>query len=166
MICKGAVEEVLNVCSRVQHGDKVEPLLPETLARIREVTASLNEEGLRVVAVAAKEVATSQNSFSVKDEQELTLIGYIAFLDPPKESTAPALKALKAHGITVKVLTGDNELVTVKICREVGLPIEGILLGADVDGMPEAMLAEKVEHCNIFAQTDADSQRTYCPSLA
>ena len=152
LICKGAVEEVLTVCNRVQHGDKVEPLLPETLARIREVTASLNEEGLRVVAVAAKEVAASQNSFSVKDEQELILIGYIAFLDPPKESTAPALKALKAHGITVKVLTGDNELVTVKICREVGLPIEGILLGADVEAMPEALLAEKVENCNIFAR--------------
>ena len=152
LICKGAVEEVLTVCNRVQHGDKVEPLLPETLARIREVTASLNEEGLRVVAVAAKEVVASQNSFSVKDEQELILIGYIAFLDPPKESTAPALKALKAHGITVKVLTGDNELVTVKICREVGLPIEGILLGADVEAMPEALLAEKVENCNIFAR--------------
>ena len=152
LICKGAVEEVLTVCNRVQHGYKVEPLLPETLARIREVTASLNEEGLRVVAVAAKEVAASQNSFSVKDEQELILIGYIAFLDPPKESTAPALKALKAHGITVKVLTGDNELVTVKICREVGLPIEGILLGADVEAMPEALLAEKVENCNIFAR--------------
>lgn len=152
LICKGAVEEVLNVCSRVQHGDKVEPLLPETLARIRAVTASLNEEGLRVVAVAAKEVATGNNSFSVKDEQELTLIGYIAFLDPPKESTAPAIKALKQHGVTVKVLTGDNELVTVKICREVGLPIEGILLGADVDAMPEAELAAKVEQCNIFAR--------------
>ena len=152
LICKGAVEEVLNVCSLVQHGDKAEPLLPETLARIRAVTASLNEEGLRVVAVAAKEVATTHISFSVKDEQELTLIGYIAFLDPPKESTAPALKALKAHGITVKVQTGDNELVTVKICREVGLPIEGILLGSNVDAMPEAELAEKVEHCNIFAR--------------
>ena len=152
LICKGAVEEILNVCSRVQHGDRVEPLLPETLARIRAVTAALNEEGLRVVAVAAKEVATSNNSFAVKDEQELTLIGYIAFLDPPKESTAPALKALKAHGITVKVLTGDNELVTVKICREVGLSIEGILLGADIEEMPESELVKKVEQCNIFAK--------------
>jgi Mg2+-importing ATPase len=160
LICKGAVEEVLNVCSRVQHGDKVEPLLLGTLARIRAVTASLNEEGLRVVAVAAKEVAASNNSFSVKDEQELTLIGYIAFLDPPKESTAPALKALKEHGVTVKVLTGDNELVTVKICREVGLLPEGILLGADVDGMSEAGLATKVEQCNIFARlTPAHKER-------
>jgi Mg2+-importing ATPase len=152
LICKGAVEEVLNVCSRVQHGEKVEPLLPETLARIRAVTASLNEEGLRVVAVAAKEVATTTNSYSVKDEQELILIGYIAFLDPPKESTAPALKALKQHGIAVKVLTGDNELVTVKICREVGLSIEGILLGAHIEDMTEFELAEQVERCNVFAR--------------
>jgi len=152
LICKGAVEEVLSVCSLVQHGDQAEPLLAVTLARIRSVTASLNEEGLRVVAVAARKVDSGKNSFSVKDEQDLTLIGYIAFLDPPKESTIPALKALKQHGIEVKVLTGDNELVTVKICREVGLPIEGVLLGADVDSMPEAVLAGKVEHCNIFAR--------------
>lgn len=152
LICKGAVEEILNVCSRVQHGEKAEPLQPEILARIRSVTASLNEEGLRIVAVAAKEVAGSKNTFNVKDEQELTLIGYIAFLDPPKESTAPALKALKQHGIEVKVLTGDNELVTLKICREVGLSIEGVLLGTDVEAMRDTELAEKVEHCNIFAR--------------
>lgn len=152
LICKGAVEEVLAVCSQVQHGDKVEPLLPETLARIRSVTAALNEEGLRVVAVAAREMAPTNNSYSIAAEQALTLIGYIAFLDPPKESTAPALKALKEHGVTVKVLTGDNELVTTKICSEVGLQMEGLLLGSDVEGMSETELAGKVEQCNIFAK--------------
>ena len=152
LICKGAVDEILAICSQVQHGDHVDPMLPEMLAKIRSVTAALNEEGLRVVAVAAKEMSPTNNSYSVTDEQALTLIGYIAFLDPPKESTAPALKALKEHGVTVKVLTGDNELVTVKICREVGLPIAGVLLGADVEGMPELELAEKVEQCNIFAR--------------
>jgi Mg2+-importing ATPase len=152
LICKGAVEEVLAICSQFKHGDKTEPLLPEMLARIRDVTASLNEEGLRVVAVAAKETPASNNPYSVADEQMLTLIGYIAFLDPPKESTAPAIKALNEHGIAVKVLTGDNELVTVKICREVGLSITGVLLGSDVEDMPETELAQKVEHCNIFAK--------------
>lgn len=152
LICKGAVEEVLAICSQVQHGDHVDPMLPEMLAKIRSITADLNEEGLRVVAVAAKEMPATNNSYSVTDEQALTLIGYIAFLDPPKESTAPAIKALKEHGVTVKVLTGDNELVTVKICREVGLPITGVLLGADVEVMPELELAEKVEQCNIFAK--------------
>lgn len=160
LICKGAVEEILAVCSQVQHGERVDPMLPEMLAKIRSVTAALNEEGLRVVAVAAREMSPTNNSYSVADEQALTLIGYIAFLDPPKESTAPALKALKEHGVTVKVLTGDNELVTVKICREVGLPIAGMLLGADVEGMSEPELAEQVEQCNIFAKlTPAHKER-------
>ncbi len=152
LICKGALEEVLAICDQVRHGDQVEPLQSDVLARIRAVTASLNEEGLRVVAVAAKEMASPCVSYSVGDENALTLIGYIAFLDPPKESTAPAIKALKEHGVTVKVLTGDNELVTLKICREVGLPIAGVLLGAQVEDMPEAVLAEQVEQCNIFAK--------------
>ena len=160
LICKGAVEEVLAICDQVRHGDQVEALQPDVLARIRAVTASLNEEGLRVVAVAAKGMASPNVSYSVADEHALTLIGYIAFLDPPKESTAPAIKALEEHGVTVKVLTGDNELVTLKICREVGLRIEGVLLGAQVEDMLEAVLAEQVEQCNIFAKlTPAHKER-------
>jgi Mg2+-importing ATPase len=112
LICKGAVEEILSICTRVQHGDVIEPLTPELLSRVKAVTASLNEEGLRVVAVAAKDSTSLKESYGVADEQDMTLIGYIAFLDPPKESTAPALEALRAHGIDVKILTGDNELVT------------------------------------------------------
>ena len=116
------------------------------------MTASLNEEGLRVVAVAAKEISTTKHSYSVADEQELTLIGYIAFLDPPKETTAQALRALKEHGISVKVLTGDNELVTLKICREVDLEISGVLKGSEIENLSESDLADKVEKCNIFAK--------------
>jgi len=165
LICKGAVEEVIAVCSQVQHGEHVNPMQPEMLAKIRAITAELNEEGLRVVAVAAKEIPSTNNSYSVADEQGLTLIGYIAFLDPPKESTVPALKALKEHGVTVKVLTGDNELVTVKICREVGLPIEGILLGADVERISESELAEKIEQCNIFARLTPDHKERIVQAL-
>ena len=99
----------------------MQPITPELLARMQNVTASLNEEGLRVVAVAAKEMAPDKEVYGVADESGLNLIGYIAFLDPPKETTEPALNALQEHGIAVKVLTGDNELVTAKICREVGL---------------------------------------------
>jgi len=102
LVTKGAVEEILSVCTQVRHGDAVEPLTPDLLARIREVTAALNEEGLRVVAVAMKEVPPTQDTYGISDERELTLIGYVAFLDPPKESTAPALKALAEHGVTVK----------------------------------------------------------------
>jgi Mg2+-importing ATPase len=152
LICKGAVEEVLAVCKRVRHGEADEALTDELLARIRQVTAEFNEEGLRVVAVAAQSMQTGRDTYSLADEQELTLIGYVAFLDPPKESTAPALKALAAHGVAVKVLTGDNELVTAKICREVGLEQQGLLMGNDIERMSDAELAVAVETTNVFAK--------------
>ena len=122
------------------------------LKRLLRVTHDLNEEGLRVVAVAVKEVPPNKLIYSLSDEAELTLIGYVAFLDPPKESTAPALKALAAHGVTVKVLTGDNELVTAKICREVGLEVTGIVHGSHIDRMKDDQLAKVVEHNNVFAK--------------
>ncbi|WP_095197379.1 magnesium-translocating P-type ATPase [Pseudomonas sp. Irchel 3A7] len=152
LICKGAVEEVLAVCTRVRHGVVDEVLSEALLARIRQVTAAFNAEGLRVVAVAARPMIDGRDAYSLADEQELTLIGYVAFLDPPKESTAPALKALAEHGVAVKVLTGDNERVTVKICREVGLEQQGLLLGNDVERMTDAELAVAVERTNVFAK--------------
>ncbi len=152
LICKGAVEEILAACVRVRHGETFEPLNAELLERIRAVTADLNEEGLRVVAVAAKEMPPTQDTYGVADESGLTLIGYVAFLDPPKESTAPALTALAEHGVAVKVLTGDNELVTAKICREVGLAQQGVLLGSDLERMGDAELAIAVEKVNVFAK--------------
>jgi len=152
LICKGAVEEILSVCTSVRHGDVNEALSEELLARIRQVTAAFNEEGLRVVAVAAQPMPAGRDTYSLADENNLTLIGYVAFLDPPKESTAPALKALKAHGVAVKVLTGDNELVTAKICREVGLAQQGLLMGNDIEAMTDAELAQAVETTNVFAK--------------
>ncbi|MGY2262433.1 magnesium-translocating P-type ATPase [Pseudomonas sp. SDO55104_S430] len=152
LICKGAVEEVLAVCSRVRHGTVDEVLSEELLARIRQVTATFNAEGLRVVAVAARPMIEGRDTYSLADEQQLTLIGYVAFLDPPKDSTAPALRALAEHGVAVKVLTGDNELVTAKICRKVGLEQQGLLLGNDVERMSDAELAVAVEHTNVFAK--------------
>jgi Mg2+-importing ATPase len=152
LICKGAVEEILSVCNTVRHGDSNEALTDELLARIRQVTAAFNEEGLRVVAVAAQPMNPGRDTYSLADERDLTLIGYVAFLDPPKESTAPALKALKAHGVAVKVLTGDNELVTAKICREVGLEQQGLLMGNDIEDMTDAELAKAVETTNVFAR--------------
>ena len=152
LICKGAVEEVLSTCSRVRHGEIDEPLGDELLARIRAVTAHLNGDGLRVVAVASKELPPVQENYSVADEAELTLIGYVAFLDPPKESTEPALKALAAHGVAVKVLTGDNELVTAKICREVGLEADTVLLGSDLERLSDAELSVQIETHSIFAR--------------
>ena len=160
LICKGAVEEILAVCSRVRHGETDEPLTPELLARVLSVTASLNEDGLRVVAVASKEMHSSKEIYGVADESEMTLIGYVAFLDPPKESATQALEALATHGVTVKVLTGDNELVTTKICRDVGLKFDSILMGSDVERMNDAELSKAVETHTIFAKlTPAHKER-------
>jgi Mg2+-importing ATPase len=152
LVCKGALEEVLSVCTRVRHGEAEEVLSDALLERILEVTAAFNEEGLRVVAVAARSMDAGRETYGLADEREMTLIGYVAFLDPPKESTAPALKALAEHGIAVKVLTGDNERVTAKICREVGLERQGLLLGGDIERMSDAELAAAVETTNVFAK--------------
>jgi Mg2+-importing ATPase len=152
LICKGAVEEILSVCTRVRIGERDVPLDQAMLARVNKVTRALNEEGLRVVAVAMKETPATQAAYAIADEAELTLVGYVAFLDPPKESTAVALKALADYGVTVKVLTGDNELVTAKVCRQVGLKVDGLVLGHQIDRMSDAALAVEVERHNVFAK--------------
>ena len=154
LICKGALEEVLAVCShaRVDSGQPDQPLDAALLAQVLRVTRELNQDGLRVVAVAMKELPPDQASYSVADECGLTLIGTIAFLDPPKESAAPALQALAAHGITVKLLTGDNELVSASICRQVGLAADRLMMGAQVEAMDDAALALAVEQHQVFAK--------------
>ena len=152
LICKGAVEEILSVCTQVQRGDQTEPLTPQMLTSVRAVTADLNAEGLRVVAVAARESSVNQEVYGRGDERDLTLIGYIAFLDPPKESTKPALDALAAHGIAVKILTGDNDLVTRKICREVGIDADHIVLGSQIESMNDQELALAAESNRVFAR--------------
>ena len=152
LICKGAVEEIVSVCTHARHNGQVVPFTKELLQEIYETTSSLNAEGLRVVAVAAKDLPPTKEVYGVADESDLVLIGYIAFLDPPKESTKPALDALREHGITVKILTGDNELVTAKICRQVGLAVDGMLLGNDVEKMSDADLAIAVDTTTVFAK--------------
>ena len=152
LICKGAVEETLQVCSLVRHGDMEEPLTDDVLAQIRKVTASLNQDGLRVVAVAIRDLPADKVDYRVSDEAGLSLVGYVAFLDPPKESAAPALKALAQHGVAVKVLTGDNDLVTSRICRDVGLFPKDVLLGSDVERMTDPELAHAIQMHDVFAK--------------
>ncbi len=152
LICKGAVEEMVAACTSVRDGGQTVALDAAMLERVLRVTRDLNEDGLRVVAVAVKEIPPSQLVYSVADESALTLIGYIAFLDPPKESTAPALKALADNGITVKILTGDNELVTAEVCRQVGLSVGSIAMGAQIDRMDDEALAAAVETHTVFAK--------------
>ena len=164
LICKGAVEEVLAACTHVRTPDPIDasldgertmptqPLDAALLARTQAVTGALNAEGLRVVAVAVKTLPPGQTTYTVADETGLTLIGYIAFLDPPKESAAPALKQLAAHGIAVKVLTGDNDLVTRQVCRQVGLPADAALLGSQVEAMSDDALQAAAESHSVFAK--------------
>ncbi|MES2206494.1 MAG: magnesium-translocating P-type ATPase [Pseudomonadota bacterium] len=152
LICKGAVEEIVSVCTHARYKGETVPLSEELLSTIHETTGNLNTEGLRVVAVAVKDLPPHKETYSVADESELILVGYVAFLDPPKDSTKPALAALKEHGIQVKILTGDNERVTAKICREVGLSVEGMLLGSDIESMSDTDLIEAVDKTTVFAK--------------
>jgi Mg2+-importing ATPase len=123
LICKGAVEEVFSVCTAVERDGVAVPLDPAELAALQGVVRALNEDGFRVLAVAAREGPAQQAPYGRTDERDLTLLGYVAFLDPPKESAAAALRALHARGVQVKVLTGDNEVVARKVCRDVGLDL-------------------------------------------
>lgn len=160
LICKGALEEMLTACTRLRVGDSVFPLTDARREDIRRVTAELNRDGLRVIAVGVKEMPPTQLAYGVADESDLVLVGYIAFLDPPKESTGPALAALKASGIEVKVLTGDVELVTQKVCREVDFEVRGVYLGAQIEAMDDAQLAVAVREANVFARlTPAHKER-------
>ena len=152
LVCKGAVEEMLAVCSRVRENGQDLPLDAQRLARVRQTTEELNEQGLRVVAVAMKEVPATREVYSQADEQDLTLLGYVAFLDPPKESTAQALQALAGLGVEVKVFTGDNELVTARVCAQVGLHADGIVTGPQIDRMDEAAVAEALGRHRVFAR--------------
>ncbi len=152
--CKGAVEEILDTSTKFETGDgSLKPLNKENLDKILELKDKLSEDGLRIVAVAYKELEDWQEDlFTVKDEDNLIFAGYTAFLDPPKESTAKALKLLREHGIAVKVLTGDNALVARKICKDVELPVDNILTGLDVEGMSDEELGKKVEETTVFAK--------------
>ncbi|MDK8183823.1 magnesium-translocating P-type ATPase [Paenibacillus sp. UMB4589-SE434] len=152
LICKGAMEELLRICSHVSDQGQLVPMTDEISVDIEQIVQSLNSDGLRVVAVATKELRTQSDQYTVHDESDLTLIGYICFLDPAKESAAPAIQALHDNGVTVKVLTGDNEAVARKVCRDVGLHVERIVLGSEIDDMPDHHLADLAEQTSVFAK--------------
>jgi P-type Mg2+ transporter len=162
LICKGALEEILSVCTSVERGAEVLALDAELLARIHHVASELNKQGLRVVAVASRTFGAEARkpAYNVTDESGLTLLGYVAFLDPPKESTAPALRALAEHGVAVKVLTGDNELVTRKVCGDVGIEAGHIVLGREIEDLRDDELRALVEQHQVFAKlTPAHKER-------
>ncbi len=158
MVTKGAVEEMLSVCTWAECNGTVQPLTESVRSRILKTVDSLNDRGFRVLAVAQKSNPAPAGAFGVKDEREMVLIGYLAFLDPPKESAAGAIKALKLHGVTTKILTGDNDKVTRTICRQVGLKVSNMLLGSELDGMSDAELSRAVESAVVFAKLTPDQK--------
>ncbi|HEY3324784.1 MAG TPA: magnesium-translocating P-type ATPase [Planctomycetota bacterium] len=158
LIAKGAPEEIMKRCTRFELNGKLHPVDPVLFADLREEYYDLSADGFRVLAIAYKDVE-KKTAYSRADESELILSGYIAFFDPPKDSSAEALAALQKHGVQVKVLTGDNELVTRKICQEVGLNVERIVLGGDVEKMNDEQLADTAETATIFARLSPAHKR-------
>jgi len=151
LITKGAPEAVFAKCTHFESDGEIIPMEPILTGDLIQQVNDLSEDGFRVLAVATKKLG-DQTSFSKSDESDLVLVGYLAFLDPPKDTSAKAITALRQHGITVKVITGDNDLVTRKVCTEVGINADKILLGNQVETMTDAQLAEAVETMDVFAR--------------
>lgn len=162
LICKGAPEEIIRRCRMFELNHQIEPIYDVLIDDLQEEHRDLGQDGFRVLAIAYRDfdAGTAKAAYSKSDETDLVLKGYLAFLDPPKDSTTQALSALAQHGVTVKVLTGDNELVTRKICHDVGLEPKEICLGSAVAQMSDEQLAGAAERANIFARlAPLDKQR-------
>ena len=158
LVTKGALEEMLSISSHVQDGKEIYPITEEIRQNILEAVSQLNEQGLRVLGVSRKQYEDASHRFAVEDEANMILMGYLAFLDPPKPSAAPAIQALKEHGVMTKILTGDNEKVTQTVCERVGLPVDHILLGTDIEEMDDATLAIEAEKTTIFAKLSPEQK--------
>ena len=159
LLTKGAPEEMFHQCSHFELDGKVSPMDPNLIVGLKEEYASLSGDGFRVLAVATKEL-TGKQICSKNDETGLILKGYVAFLDPPKGTAANAIEALRKHGVAVKILTGDNQLISRKVCKDVGLAADPMLLGGDVEKMSDVELADAAEKATLFARlSPAHKQR-------
>ena len=165
MVTKGALEEMLSVSTYVEYKGEIKRLTDEVRQEVLAEVAQLNEQGLRVLGVSYKTDLDENDIFSVEDEGDMILTGYLAFLDPPKPSAAPAIKALAEYGVTTKILTGDNEKVTQAVCEKVGLDVERILLGSEIDTMTDQELAQVVETTTVFAKLSPDQKARIILSL-
>lgn len=154
LVCKGAVEEMLDTATRVRQDGVTVTLDAERRAALLELAQQYNRDGFRVLLVGTRDLPPGQTlrQYSASDERELIIVGLLTFLDPPKESAGPAVAALRENGVTVKVLTGDNPIITTKICREVGLEAGEPLLGQDIERMNDTLLAREVEQRTVFAK--------------
>ncbi len=151
-ITKGAVEEVMASCSNVLSNGKIVPIGDFIGENKITIETDLNKEGFRVIGIAYKEIDPNKKTFSFSDERDLILVGFLAFFDPPKASVAETIKDLEELGVSVKILTGDNEIVTEKICRDVGIIADKILLGKDIEKMSDVELGEQVKTISVFAK--------------
>lgn len=152
LICKGAVDEMLTISTAAQKYGVVVPLGEDLRSQIEAETRKMGEAGLRVLVVAYKLVDARDRQYGPKDEQDLIVAGFLGFLDPPKESAGPAVEALENHGVKVRVITGDNEIVTRRICREIGLEIDELVHGYEIDRLSDQALREVVEKVNVFVR--------------
>ncbi len=159
LLTKGAPEDVFHRCSHFELDGKLSPMENDLMVGLKAEYDSLSNDGFRVLAVATKDLSGKQLC-AKEDERELVLRGYVAFLDPPKNTAGPALAALAKHGVAVKILTGDNHLISRKICKDVGLQADPMLLGDDVQKMSDAELAEPAAKATLFARlSPADKER-------
>jgi Mg2+-importing ATPase len=165
LICKGAVEEIYSCCTQYQIGDEVYPLIDMIRADLFEEVERLNGDGFRVLGLAYREFPRERKTFTTADESQLILLGYIAFFDPPKVSTTEALKLLKEVGVKVKILTGDNELVTRKVCRDVGLGIDRLVTGAELSRMTAEELSGVTLEADVFVKLTPTQKEQIVRSL-
>lgn len=152
IITKGAVEEMLSICSHTEFNGEVQSLADELKVKAQKISEEMNRKGMRVLAVAQKSYIEKVGNFSVSDEKEMVLIGFLAFLDPPKPSTAEAIKQLHEYGVEVKILSGDNDIVVKAIGRQVGIDTSYSLTGPDIENMDEATLKERVKTTTCFSK--------------
>ena len=164
LLTKGAPEEMFLQCSHFELDGKVSPMEPGLIVGLREEYESLSNDGFRVLAVATKEMP-GKHACALADERDLVLRGYVAFLDPPKRTAKLAIEALQKHGIAVKILTGDNQLISRKICKDVGLSADPMLLGGDVEKMSDTDLAEAAEKATLFARLSPAHKRRIIQAL-
>ena len=158
MVTKGALEEMLAISSHVEYKKRITELTEEIRQEILSEVSQLNEQGLRVLGVSYKSDLEEDYNYELKDESDMILTGYLAFLDPPKSSAAPAIETLAEYGVATKILTGDNDKVTQAVCEKVGLDVDNILLGVEVDALSDEELSQAVEHTTVFAKLSPDQK--------
>ena len=152
LITKGAVEEILNICTTFEYKGQTEKLTNEKIENMRKICKNLNEEGFRVVAICKKIITNNKKDFNSTDEKDMTLLGFIGFLDPPKESAKEAIESLNNAGIRVMVLTGDNVEVTRCVCNKAGIKSKKIITGNKIDTLSDVALSRLLKRNNIFAK--------------